>query len=72
VETLSQRLPRGYDDHQQALEQLSRRLYLAPGSGQVAMLEAMLPELLEEVDGTLYIRGAPPQAPGLVWWSPEA
>ena len=72
VETLSQRLPRGYDNHQQALELLSRRLYLTPGSRQTAMLEAMLPELLEEVDGTFYIRGAPPQAPGLVWWRPEA
>ena len=70
VETLPQRLPRGYDDHRQALEQLSRRLYLAPGSPQTARLEVLLPELLEEVDGTLYIRGAPPQAPGLVWWRP--
>ena len=70
VETLPQRRPRGYDNHQQALEQLSRRLYLAPGSPQVAKLEALLPELLEEVDGTLYIRGAPTQAPGLVWWCP--
>jgi hypothetical protein len=70
VEILPSRLPRGYADHQQALEQLARRLYLALGSRQMALLEAMLPDLLEEVDGTLKIRGSPPVAPRLVWWSP--
>ncbi len=64
------RPPRGYDGHQQALEQLAHRLYLVPGSLQMARLEAMLPDLLEEVEGTLVIRGAPPVAPTLVWWRP--
>ena len=63
--------PRGFDDHQQALEQLSRRLYLAAGTPQMASLEAMLPDLLEQVDGTWIIRGTEPLQPGLIRWRPE-
>ena len=62
--------PRGFDDHQQALEQLSGRLYLVPGTPQMATLEAMLPDWLEQVDGTWIIRGTEPLQPGLIWWRP--
>jgi len=71
VDMLPPQPPRGFDDHQQALEQLSRRLYLAAGTPQMASLEAMLPDLLEQVDGTWIIRGAEPSRPGLIWWRPE-
>ena len=62
---------RGFDDRGQALEQLGRRLYLAPGSHQMAELESMLPDLLEEVEGTLVIRGSKTLEPGLVIWHPK-
>ena len=71
VEIMPPQQSRGFDDHEQALEQLSRRLYLAPGSRQMAELESMLPDLLEEVDGTLVIRGSQPMEPGLVIWRPS-
>ena len=70
VEILPPQQPRGFDDIEQALEQLSRRLYLAPGSRQTAELESMLSDLLEEVEGTLVIRGSQPLEPGLVIWRP--
>ena len=70
VEILPPQEPRGFDNREQALEQLSRRLYLAPGSHQLTELESMLPDLLEEVDGTLVIRGSQPLEPGLVIWHP--
>ena len=63
--------PRGFDDHQQALEQLSDRLYLVAGTPQMARLEALLPDLLEEIDDVLAIRGSQPLKPGLVWWYPK-
>ena len=63
--------PRGFDNPEQALEQLSRRLYLAPGSRQLAELESMLPDLLQDVEGTLVIRGSQPLEPGLVIWRPS-
>lgn len=62
---------RGFDDHQQALEQLSRRLYLTPGTPEMASLEDMLPDQLEEYDDGLIIRGSQPLQPGLVWWRPK-
>ena len=72
VEILPPQEPRGFDDRPQALEQLGRRLYLAPGSRQMAELESMLPDLLEEVEGTLVIRGSVQTLePGLVIWSPS-
>jgi len=71
VEILPPQEPRGFDDRQQALEQLGRRLYLAPDSQEMADLESMLPDLLEEVEGALVIRGSQPLEPGLVIWRPK-
>ena len=59
---------RGFDSPQQAVEQLSRRLYLAPGSQKRVLLEEMLPDMLEEAGGVFRIRGARPLEPALVWW----
>ena len=71
METLPPQQSRGFDDREQALEQLGRRLYLEPDSRKMAELESMLPDLLEEVEGTLVIRGSQPLEPGLVIWRPK-
>lgn len=70
TEMLPPQPPRGFDGHQQALEELSRRLYLAPESPKRRVLQEMLSRLLEEWGDTLRIRGAKPLEPGLVWWPP--
>ena len=59
---------RGYDGLNEALGQLARQLYLAPGSPEAHVLEELLPDLVEEDHGTLRIRGAQPLEPGLLWW----
>ena len=70
VEALPAQPHRGYDSLDQAMDQLSRRLFLAPGGPKEALLQRMLPELLEEVDGAFRVRGAQPLEPALVWWRP--
>lgn len=70
VEMLTPQQARGFDSQEMALEELGRRLYLPPGSRKMAELEAMLPDLLEEVEGTLLIRGSRPPEPALVAWRP--
>ena len=72
LEVLPPQGPRGFDNPQQAVVQLSRRLFLAPGSDKVSLLERILPDLLEEgKDGVFRIRGARPLEPALVWWGPK-
>ena len=71
LEVLPPQGPRGFDSTQQATEQLGRRLFLAPGSDKISVLERILPGLLEEgEDGVFRIRGAQPLEPGLVSWGP--
>ena len=75
LEMLPPQSSRGYEDAQQALEQIAGRLYLTPDSEKWRTLERALPDLLEETDGTFKIegirpwsrgccRGAPPFRPG--------
>lgn len=71
VEMLPQLPHRGFDDREQALEQLTGRLYLAPGSSQLAKLEEILPDLLQETDNGFIIKGSQQLQPGLVSWRPE-
>ena len=71
VEMLATQPPRGFEDRQQALDQLAGRLYLSPGSRQMAVLEEILPDLLEDIDGTLVIRGSQPLQPALISWQPK-
>lgn len=68
VEMLAPQPPWGFGSLEQAIDELARRLYLAPGSAQKARLMEMLPEKLEQVEGVFRIRGAPPMEPALVWW----
>ena len=70
VDMLPPQQARGFDSQDQALEELARRLYLAPGSREMADLEAMLPDLLKEVDGALTIKGSRPHQLALVAWRP--
>ena len=71
VEMLPSHASGGFESKQQALEQLSERLYLPPNSEKRSALAEMLPEILEERDGTFAIRDAPTMEPALVWWKPE-
>ena len=70
VELMPPQQSRGFDGRQQALDLLGRRLYLAPDSPEMAELESLLPDLLEEVDGSLVIRGSQPMETALVAWEP--
>ena len=71
VEMLGTQPHRIFDSFGQALEQLSGRLYLAPGTPKWSLLERVLPEMMEEADGTFRIRGARPLELVLVWWRPQ-
>jgi SAM-dependent methyltransferase len=70
TEALPPQPPRGFDSLEDALRQLSRRLYLKPDDAKTSQLEQMLPELLEEVDGVLQLRGTGLFDTALVGWHP--
>jgi SAM-dependent methyltransferase len=72
VEMLPAHPPRGFDNLEEAGKQLSSRLYLAEGSEKKAKLRNLLPERLEEMDGTFWIKGAEPLRPSLVSWPPRS
>ena len=68
TEMLPTRPVGGFDSVEQAMKELSSRLYLTPESPKMLMLKEVLPDFLEEVDGVYQMRGAKPLEPGLVWW----
>ena len=63
---------RGFDSLEQALDQLSQRLYLDEDDPKRDMLARMLPQELEESGGVFRIRGAVPQQPWLIRWAGSA
>jgi hypothetical protein len=71
IEMLPKQPPRGFDSLEEAMDQLSRRLYLAESSAKKARLTSILPERLEQIDGTFYIRDAQLVQPALVSWQPS-
>ena len=71
VEMLDQLPHRGFEDREQALEQLTDRLYLALGSSQLAKMEQVLPDMLQETDSGFIIKGSQPLQPALVSWRPQ-
>ena len=71
VDFLDPQPARGFDSLVQAVEQLSGRLYVVPGSSEAARLEQILPGLLQEEDGVFRIRGAEPLRPAIVSWCPR-
>ena len=71
TEELPPHRPRGFDSLDDALELLSRRLYLKPDSAKSSRLRRLLPDILEEVDGLFQIRGSECVTTALVSWEPE-
>ena len=71
VDLLSPQAPRGFDNREDALKQLSRRLYLTDGSPEANRLEQLLPDLLIEEDGVFRIKDANPLYPAIVSWHPD-
>lgn len=71
VDPLPPQPPRGFDSLEEALTQLSRRLYLAEGSPEAHRLEQALPSLLVEEEGVFRIKDSEPLRPALVWWHPN-
>ena len=62
---------RGFDSVEDAVGQLTARLYLDPGGEKQKLLEEKLPGLLVEDDGVFRIRGAPELTPMVVSWTPR-
>ena len=60
----------GFDSVEQALEQLSGRLYVEPGSPAASQLERILPDVLEKEDGRWRIQGSQSLHQVLVSWNP--
>ncbi len=71
VDLMPPQSPRGFDNLEDAISQLSRRLYVAEGSAQAHRLEQVLPGLLTEEEGALHIRDSQPLRPALVSWQPN-
>ena len=61
---------RGFDSIEDAVEQLTRRLYLVPGGDKESLLKRELPGLLVEDEGAFRIRGAQEMVPVVVSWQP--
>jgi len=72
VDRITPQPPRGFDSLEQAVTQLSSRLYVGEGSPQGKQLEEALREALEENDGVFRIRAAKPLTPVLVSWRPPS
>ena len=68
---LPSRSSSGFDSVEDAVEQLTARLYLSPGGEKQAVLKRDLPRLLVEDEGVFRIRGAPELTPIVVSWEPR-
>ena len=66
LETLPPQPARGFDSREQALEQLTRRLYAEGDAEKQARLQQALADGLEEDGGAFHIRGAAPLQPTIV------
>ena len=71
VDLMPPQSPRGFKNLEDAISQLSRRLYVAEGSAQAHRLAQVLPGLLTEEEGALCIRDSQPLRPALVSWQPN-
>ena len=63
---------RGFDTLDDAKEQLTRRLYVQPGTPEMDRLESAISSQLEERDGTYRVRGARSLVPNVVSWRPSS
>ena len=66
LETLPPQPARGFDSREQALEQLTRRLYAEGDPEKEARLRQALADGLEEEEGAFRIRGSAPLQPTVV------
>ena len=64
--------PRGFQDREAALEQLTRSLYVYPDTPQDRMLPALLDDLLVPGSDGLVVKGSRRRREGLISWSPTA
>ncbi len=71
-EALTTQPARGFDTLEQALDQISQRLYLGDDDPKGDALARVLPGELEETDGVFRIRGAVPLQPWLIRWAGAA
>ena len=71
VEMLPQRPRPGFDSSDEAMDELGRRLFLGTASPKRDVLERLLPDILEDIDGQLRIKGTRPLEAGLVSWRPN-
>ena len=71
VEMLAAGSPQVFDNHEAAIDQLRRRLYVVPDTEQDLRLDAAARELLTETPDGLVVRGARPRRQALVLWRPE-
>jgi SAM-dependent methyltransferase len=63
---------RGYESPEHALDQISRRLYLAVDDPKREKLAQVLESELEDVEGAWKLKGDTPVAPLVLSWSPGA
>ena len=71
VDLMPRQAPRGFGSVEDAVSQLSRRLYVSDASPQAQRLEQVLPSLLSEEEGVLRFRDSQPLRPALVSWQPN-
>ena len=63
---------RGFKTLESAKEQLARRLYVTPDTPEMERLEALLPQVLSEIDGEYSIKGSVNLEPHVVSWQPAS
>ena len=64
-------MPDLFEDRDTALAQLRNRLYVRADTAQDARLQAVMEDLLEEVDGGVAVKGVAPVRQGFLYWKPE-
>lgn len=72
IEVVHTERVRGFDSMVIAQEQIARRLYVTPETPEMERLEALLPQVLEEKDGSFSIKGAVNLEPRVVSWQPKS
>ncbi len=68
IEPISVEPSRGYADMEVATSRIAERIYIRPGDEKMGTLERLLPDLLEERQGELRVKGAADMVPHIVSW----
>ncbi len=72
IEVIHTERNRGFDSMEIAKEQIARRLYVISDTPEMERLEALLPQVLEEKDGSFSIKGAENLELQVVSWQPKS